>query len=67
MKEILVKDIIRICNGKLICGNEETVCHNFCRDSRIVKNGEIYLGIKVDLTCLAAKATRILLCLMFEF
>jgi len=46
MKEILVKDIIRICNGKLICGNEETVCQNFCRDSRIVKSGEIYLGIK---------------------
>ena len=23
MKDILLKDIIRICNGKLICGNEE--------------------------------------------
>jgi len=46
MKDILVKDIIKICNGKLICGNEETVCENFCRDSRIVKEGEIYLGIK---------------------
>ena len=46
MKNILVKDIIRICNGKLICGNEETICENFCRDSRTVTNGEIYLGIK---------------------
>ena len=46
MKDILVKDIIKICNGKLICGNENTVCENFCRDSRIVKRGEIYLGIK---------------------
>ena len=46
MKDILVKDIIKICNGELICGNENTVCENFCRDSRIVKSGEIYLGIK---------------------
>ena len=46
MKDILVKDIIRVCNGKLICGNEETVCENFCRDSRTVSKGEIYLGIK---------------------
>ena len=36
MKDILVKDIIKICNGKLICGKEDTVCENFCRDSRIV-------------------------------
>lgn len=46
MKDILVKDIIRICNGKLICGNEETVCEKFCRDSRTVSEGEVYLGIK---------------------
>jgi len=46
MKDILVKDIIRVCNGKLICGNEETVCENFCRDSRTVSKGEVYLGIK---------------------
>ena len=46
MKDILVKDIIRICNGKLVCGDKETVCEKFCRDSRIVTNGEIYLGIK---------------------
>ena len=46
MKEIFVKDIVKICNGKLICGNEETVCENFVRDSREVKKGDIYLGIK---------------------
>jgi len=46
MKDILVKDIIRVCNGELICGNEQTVCEKFCRDSRIVSEGEIYLGIK---------------------
>ena len=46
MKDILVKDIIRVCDGKLICGKEETICENFVRDSRTVSNGEIYLGIK---------------------
>ena len=46
MKDILVKDIIKICNGKLICGNEEEICENFVRDSRDVEVGDIYLGIK---------------------
>jgi len=46
MKNILVKDIIRVCNGKLICGNEEEICENFARDSREVNNGDIYVGIK---------------------
>ena len=45
-KDILVKDIVRICNGKLICGNEEEICENFSRDSREINEGDIYLGIK---------------------
>lgn len=46
MKDILVEDIIRECNGKLICGDENTICENYCRDSRIVKLGDVYIGIK---------------------
>lgn len=46
MKDILVKDIIRICKGKLICGNQEEICENFSRDSREINEGDIYLGIK---------------------
>ena len=46
MKDILVKDIIRECNGKLICGDLNTICEEYCRDSRIVKPGDIYLGFK---------------------
>lgn len=46
MKDILVKDIIRICKGKLLCGNEEEICENFSRDSREINKGDIYLGIK---------------------
>lgn len=44
--KITVKDILKVTNGKLIVGNKETICEDFCRDSREVKQGEIYLGIK---------------------
>jgi len=46
MKNILVKDILKICNGKLICGNEEETCENFSKDTRQISKGDIYLGIK---------------------
>lgn len=45
-KNLLVKDIIRICKGKLICGNEEEICENFSKDTRQINEGDIYLGIK---------------------
>ena len=45
-KDILVKDILDICKGKLLCGNEEEICENFSRDSREINVGDIYLGIK---------------------
>lgn len=45
-KDILVKDILKICNGKLICGNEEEICEKFSKDTRQISDGDIYLGIK---------------------
>lgn len=45
-KDILVKDILDICKGKLICGNEEEICENFSKDTREINVGDIYLGIK---------------------
>ena len=41
-----VKDIIRVTNGKLIKGNEETKIREFCKDTRIIKEGDTYIGIK---------------------
>ena len=41
-----VKDIIKICNGKLLCGDEETICKNFCNDTRKLNKGDVYVGIK---------------------
>lgn len=46
MKEILVKDIVKVTGGELICGDKETICENFCNDSRIATKGDVYLGIK---------------------
>ena len=46
MKEILVKDIVKITRGKLICGNEEEICESYSKDTRTINEGDIYLGIK---------------------
>ena len=35
-----VKEIIEATDGKLICGNIENECGDFCRDTRIIKNGD---------------------------
>ncbi len=43
---IRVKDILHITGGKLLVGNEEETCISFCRDSRQIKKGDIYLGIQ---------------------
>ena len=46
MKNIQVKEIIKITNGKLICGNEEKECINFSKDTRIIQKDDTYIGIK---------------------
>ena len=46
MKNITVKDIVTICNGELIYGNEEIVCENFSRDTRYIEPNDVYIAIK---------------------
>ena len=41
-----IKDIIKLCNGTLICGNEEEFLTALSRDTRTIQSGETYLGIK---------------------
>lgn len=48
--DVRVKDFIEFSDAKLICGNIETICENFCKDSREVKAGDTYLGIKGENT-----------------
>lgn len=45
-KQILVKDILNICDGKLIIGNKDEVCNNFSKDTRTINIGDVYIGIK---------------------
>ena len=41
-----VKDIIRETKGVLIIGNIESECDSFCKDTRILKSEDTYIGIK---------------------
>lgn len=46
MNDITVKDIVNICQGRLICGDENIICREFKKDTRIIKTGDVYVGIK---------------------
>ena len=46
MKNLTIKDIIKVTNGELITGNEKHICKNYSRDSRQIKKGDCYIGIK---------------------
>lgn len=40
-----IKEIIEATKGKLIKGNLEVECGDFCKDTRIIKQGDTYIGI----------------------
>lgn len=46
MYNITVKDIIEQCNGKMITGDKNTECIDFCIDTRKIKTGDVYIGLK---------------------
>ena len=48
MKDIRVIDVVRECNGKLLCGDENVICESFSKDTRTINVGDVYLGIKGD-------------------
>ena len=41
-----IKEAIEVTNGKLINGNLDDELGKLCRDTRIIKTGETYIGIK---------------------
>lgn len=43
---LYIKDIIRLCNGELVIGNENTLIDNLCIDTRLITNNNIFIGIK---------------------
>lgn len=46
MEQIKIKDIINLCEGKLLTGSEEETLENFKKDTREIEKGDIYVGIK---------------------
>ena len=46
MKNITIKDILTCTGGKLMTGNENLVSKEFSKDTRTIKEGDIYIGIK---------------------
>ena len=46
MHDLYVRDIVSLCNGKLLNGDLDLVLGDFCTDSRKVKNNDVYVGIK---------------------
>ena len=41
-----VEDIIKATNGKLIIGNLNETCENFCTDTRKIQKDDVYIGLK---------------------
>jgi len=48
-KEIKVKDILKICNGKLLIGNENTVITSYERNTKNIRQGDMYIGFKGEI------------------
>ena len=46
MKDLSIKNIIKATKGKLLVGNEEYVCMSYSKDTRTIKEGDCYIGIK---------------------
>ncbi len=46
MKDLSVKNILDVTNGELVVGNEDYVCKSYSKDTRTIKEGDCYIGIK---------------------
>lgn len=46
MKEIFVKDVIKLSNGKILFGNVDDILGNFKKDTREIEVGDTYIGFK---------------------
>lgn len=46
MKNLTVKDILKVTKGELLLGEENLECKTFSKDTRKIKKGDTYIGIK---------------------
>lgn len=47
-KKLTIRNILQITKGKLIIGREDIICESFSKDTRQIKTGDVYVGIKGD-------------------
>ena len=45
-KAVRVRDIVKVANAKLISGNEDVEIITYSKDTRVTKEGDMYLGIR---------------------
>ena len=45
MYDLYVRDILKICSGKLLCGSENIKLGKFCTDTRTIHKGDVYVGL----------------------
>ena len=45
-KIITVNKILEVCNGELISGNKNTDINSYSKDSRDIKDGDLYIAIR---------------------
>ena len=45
MFDLYVRDIINVCHGKILCGDENIKLGHFVTDTRILENGDVYVGL----------------------
>ncbi len=44
--KLTVKEIAKICDGSLLCGDENLIIDSYSKDTRTIKQGDCYVGIK---------------------
>lgn len=48
MNNLSIEEIVNSCKGKLLCGDKYRQVERFSQDSRDIKDGDIYVGIRGD-------------------
>ncbi len=44
--KLAIKDIVKVCHGRLLCGSMDTVIESYSKDTRTIQKGDCYIGIK---------------------
>ena len=46
MRDLTIKDIIKVTDAELVNGDLNFICKNFSKDTRTIQKGDTYIGIK---------------------